>query len=156
MTDEPRPRYVRFQPPDEYTDGRTKQSYKDSVDVNRILDRAARAGGLSHLNQYGGQYADFSDFDFQDAQNRLAQGREIFAALPPELQREFGYDPSNFFDFATDPANVDRLAELFPQLARPGRQLPSVVGNPPGQGGNPPAPAGGPQQATESTTEPAP
>ena len=46
-----------------------------------------------------------------------------------EVRREFGNNPSAFFSYANDPANVDRLARLLPQIAEPGRQLPAVVRN---------------------------
>lgn len=118
----------------DYSDGRTKQSFRDSVDVNRILQRAARAGTLSHLERHGGQYGDFSNFDFFRAQNMLARARQIFEALPGEIRREFDQDPKKFFDYVNNPQNADRLAELLPQLAQPGRTMPTVARGPGGRG----------------------
>lgn len=106
-------------PPD-YSDGRTKQSFKDSCDINKILAKAQVAGSLSHFQKHGAFYGDFADFDFLDAQVRLARGKEIFAELPSEVRREFDQDPAKFFAFANDPANAGKLVDLIPGIAKPG------------------------------------
>ena len=109
-----------------YNDGRTKQSFADETDINKILKRAQKSGTISHLNQYEPRYGDFSHFDFGEAQLKLAQGREIFDALPVELRSEFSNRPGDFFDYVNNPENKDRLGELLPALAEPGRQNVSV------------------------------
>lgn len=109
----------------------TVQSHKDQADINRVLDRAKHGASLSHLLNYGGRYGDFSDFDsntFEDMQNRLSEARTIFYDLPAELRSEFGNDPGAFFSFVNNPENKDRLEEIFPALAQPGRQFPDVIG----------------------------
>ncbi len=109
-----------------YKDGRTKQSFKDECDINRILNRAQKTGTISHLANRGGEYGDFSSFDFFDAQTKLAKAREIFDELPSEMRREFENTPAKFFEFCNDPANVDRLAEVLPAIAEPGRYFPPI------------------------------
>ena len=109
-----------------YDDGRTDQGFKGSTDINRLLAKAARSGTLSHLEQYQGNYGDFSGFDFMDVQNKIARGTQIFQALPAEVRREFNQSPQEFFEFATDPNNRDRLGELLPELAKPGTQMPNM------------------------------
>ncbi len=105
-----------------YKDGRTKQSFRDETDINQILKRAQKSGTISHLNKFEGRYADFSGFDFFEAQLQLSKGAEIFDELPVELRREFNQSPAEFFDYVNDPANSERLEELLPALAEPGRQ----------------------------------
>ncbi len=105
-----------------YTDGRTKQSFKDETDINKILERAQSTGTISHLNRHEGRYGDFADFDFQQAQFMLAQGREVFDDLPSEIRNEFNQSPAQFFDYVNDPANKDDLIKKLPGLAAPGRQ----------------------------------
>ncbi len=109
-----------------FTDGRTKQSFKDETDINMILKRAQKSGTISHLNKFEARYGDFSNFDFFEAQLKLAKGGEIFDALPVELRREFNQSPADFFNYVNDPANKDRLGKLLPALAEPGRQNLSV------------------------------
>ena len=105
-----------------YKDGRTKQSFRDETDINQILKRAQKSGTISHLNKYEARYGDFSNFDFFEAQLKLAQGAEIFDALPVEIRSEFNQSSAEFFDYVNNPANKDRLHELLPALAAPGRQ----------------------------------
>ncbi len=106
-----------------YTDGRTKQSFRDECDINLIMQRAAKGGTISHLAKYEGVYADFSDFDFFEHTQKLTQGREVFDDLPAEIRREFGQSPAAFFAYVNDPANINDLAKKLPGLARPGNQL---------------------------------
>uniref|UniRef100_UPI004047F662 hypothetical protein n=1 Tax=Shewanella sp. TaxID=50422 RepID=UPI004047F662 len=122
--------------PKEYKDGRTKQSFKDETDVNKILAKHSRMGTLSHLEQWGGQYGDLTGFNFQEAQNQMAKANSMFEQLPAEIRREFRHNAEAFFEYVNDPANKDDLATKLPALAKPGTQLPNVRPT----GANPPAP----------------
>ncbi len=140
----------------EYTDGRTKQSFKDETDINKILHRAQKAGTLSHLQKYEGQYGDFSDFDFMDAQIQLTKGREIFDALPSEIRKEFSNSQAAFFEYVNKPGNAGKLRQKLPALAQPGRQNIDVSGrsapdDPPDE---PPAAPAAPPTAPEPPAEP--
>ncbi len=106
--------------------GRTKQSYKDSCDINKLLEKGAKAGGLSHLQKHGARYGDFADIDFEAMQIQLAEGRQVFNELPAEIKREFDQNPGQFFEFVTNPENSDRIAELLPKIAERGKFFPNV------------------------------
>ncbi len=110
-----------------YTDGRTKQCFKDECDIKKIMARAEKAGTISHLEKYEGMYADFSEYDFHEQTTQLTKGREIFDELPAELRTEFGQSPAKFFAYVNDPANKNELLEKLPALAAPGRQLNSTT-----------------------------
>ena len=112
---------------------RQKQSFKDQCDINRIMDKAAQTGTLSHINQYEQQYGDFADFDYEDSMNRIAEANSMFYDLPAETRNEFGNKPSAFLAFVNDPANKPRLRELLPDLAQPGKQLINPVGPTPNE-----------------------
>ncbi len=141
--------------PKEYTDGRTKQSFKDETDVNKIIARHARMGTLSHLEQWGGQYGDLAGFDFQTAQNQIAKANTMFEQLPAEVRREFHNDPAAFIEYVNDPENKDDLHVKLPALAKPGTQLPNVrpTGKNPPKDPTPPTPpnAGGATDPKEPT-----
>ncbi len=134
---------------DDYKDGRTKQSFKDETDINKILQRAQKTGTISHLNKFEGAYGDFSDFDFFESQIMLTKGREIFDALPSEIRNEFGQSQARFFAYVNDPANVDRLAQLLPALAAPGKQNISTSGNQPADAPTEPEVDASPTPTTE-------
>ena len=103
--------------PDEYTDGRTKQSFKDETDVNQIIARHTRMGTLSHLEQWGGQYGDWSDFDFQEAQNQIASAKSMFEELPSAVRNRFSNSPEQFLEYVNNPENAKDLATKLPELA---------------------------------------
>lgn len=109
-----------------YDDGRTKQSFKDSCDINKILKIAQKSGTISHLLKYDEQvYGEFTGVDLLGAYAQVSRAQEIFSDLPSEIRREFGNDALKFAGFASDPSNIDRLAKLFPALAEPGRYFPN-------------------------------
>lgn len=108
-------------------DGRTKQTFKDETDINKIIRKAQKAGTVSHLIKHGAHYGDYADVPtLLEAHERISAGQAIFDELPSELRQEFGGSQFEFFKFVNDPANVDRLQEVLPGLAAPGRQLPAV------------------------------
>lgn len=109
--------------------GRTKQSFVDECDINQIMKRAQIAGGLSHLQKYGAEYQDFAEAptDLLEAHEHLKRGEAIFSELPPEIRREFRQNPFEFFKYVNDPANSERLNELIPAIAEPGRYFPDVA-----------------------------
>lgn len=102
---------------EKYEDGRTKQSFKDETDVNQIIQKHTRMGTLSHLEQFGGQYGDMADFDFQEAQNQIAKANSMFETLPSAVRNQFANSPEEFFKFVNDPENSENLAEALPELA---------------------------------------
>ncbi len=108
--------------PTEYKDGRTKQSFKNDTDINKIMMRAEKTGTISHLTKYKGVYGDFADYDYFGNLQKLTRGREIFDELPAEIRNEFAGSPAQFFDYVNDPVNKDRIEVLLPGLAAPGRQ----------------------------------
>lgn len=119
----------RYEP--EFKDGRTKQSFKDSTDINKILAKAQKTGTISHIAAHKPEYGDFAEFDFLQAQLKLTRGREIFDELPSEVRAEFGQSPAAFFAFVNDPANVDQLERVLPEIAKPGKYFPDVSGRTP-------------------------
>lgn len=142
---------LKLKKPD-YSDGRTKQSFKDECDINQILKKAQVTGSISHLNKYGGEYADFGEFDFHEAQTMIARGRQIFEELPSEVRKDFANDPGEFFKFANDPDNIGKLKTLLPQVAEPGSYFPDVSGRNPNATMEPPLPEPT-EQAPEPTTD---
>jgi len=137
-----------------YTDGRTKQAFKDETDIKKILHRAQKAGVMTHLQQHQGSYGDFADFDFFETVIQLTKGREIFDALPSELRSEFNQSPAQFFEYVNDPKNIDELAKKLPGLAMPGRQNIDMSGKTPPD--EPKAPVEGAKAPEEPTPTPEP
>ncbi len=114
---------LALRPEKVYDDGRTKQSFKDDTDIEKIMARADKTGTISHLAKYEGVYADFSDFDFHKQNNMLTRGNSIFAELPAEIRKEFRQSPAAFFEYVNVPGNIEKLTAL----AAPGRQITQVT-----------------------------
>ncbi len=123
-----------------YDDGRTKQSFKDETDINRILQRAQKTGTISHLAKHEAQYGDFEDFDFFEQTLQITRGNQIFADLPSELRDEFHQSPQEFFKYVNDQENKAAPSRNLPELAEPGRQNMDVSGRTE-PAADPPAPA---------------
>lgn len=137
--------------------GRTKQSFKDSTDINKILQKAQKAGSLSHWQKHGAFYADLADLptDPFEAREVLNRAHEIFQEMPSEIKKEFHQDPLEFARFASDPENAGRIPQLLPELAKPGRYWPDVSPYSPPDAllGDKPAPAQPEAPAAESPPE---
>ncbi len=112
-----------------YDDGRTKESYKDSTDINKILKKAQVTGSIAHLMKYPeAVYGEFAgDCDLLTAQTRILKANTIFNDLPSEIRNEFDNDPLRFVTFCSDDENNERLAEIFPRLAEPGEYFPNPI-----------------------------
>jgi len=113
----------------DYSDGMTKQAFADSCDINKMLNKAQQTGSLAHLMKYPeAVYGEFDgEFSLLDAQQRIQRANEIFADAPSEIRREFDNDALKFVRFAGDPANNDKLRDIFPALAAPGSFFPNPV-----------------------------
>lgn len=79
--------------------GRTKQAGKDACDINQIMHRYIRQGVIEHVNQYQPQYLDTTGYDFQAAQELVANAQSMFADLPSQVRAAFKNDPAEFMDF---------------------------------------------------------
>ncbi len=129
--------------PRDYKDGRTKQSFKDVCDINKILKKAQKAGGLAHVQKYGeAVYGEFTGIDLLGHLNQVKRAQKIFDDLPSEVRREFKGDALKFAGFASEPENIGRLRVLIPAIAEPDRYFPNPVrrSEEPVVGGEPPPP----------------
>lgn len=111
-----------------YDDGRTKQAFKDATDIHKILAKAQKAGGIAHVLKYDkAVYGEFDGYDLQEAYGLIERANSIFDDLPSEVRKEFANDALAFAKYASAPENIDRLAELIPAIAEPGRFMPNPV-----------------------------
>lgn len=114
--------------PREYKDGRTKQSFKDACDINKILKKAAIKGGLSHVQKYPeAVYGEFDpELDLFVARDRIAKAEQIFMELPSEVRREFDNDAVKFVQYGKT-VGMQKLIEEIPAIAEPGNHFPNPV-----------------------------
>lgn len=161
-----------FGPITDYGESMTKQSFKDSCDINKIIKKAQVSGGLSHALKYDSAvYGEFTGVDLLGAYEQVQRAQTIFDDLPSEVRREFDNDAFKFAAYASDPANVERLPELLPAIAEPGDMRWPAPGDEPApprteevraarallaaaaSGDEPPGEGGGPDSAEGSAGE---
>lgn len=103
---------------------RTKQSFKDECDINVIMRRYQQTGELEHVRENAGRFFDASGYDFQAAQNFIADATSMFHAIPAEIRYEkFGNDPARLLDFVNNEANAAEsvaMGFLDPEKVPPG------------------------------------
>lgn len=98
---------------------RTKQSFKDECDINRIIEKyqtIENYNAVLALRGAAGRKPQFGDFsvvpDYVQAQNTIAQANEMFAALPSNIRDRFMNNPALFLDFMSNPDNKDEAIRL--------------------------------------------
>lgn len=100
--------------------GRTKQSFKDECDINKIMARFQQTGIIEFRDQNQAQYGDVTGADFQTAMLVVAEGKTMFFNLPAKVRDEFDNDPALFLEFVSDERNK-------PEMARMGLLKPEVA-----------------------------
>ena len=91
----------------------TKQASAGECDINMIMAKYQKTAVIDHFNQHNAQYGDFYGVqDYQACLDQVREANDMFAELPAVIRKRFNNDPGVFLDFATDPGNLDQLAEL--------------------------------------------
>lgn len=95
---------------------RTKRSMGPQSDINYIFNRYKRTGQLVDPAQQSNRKALWGDFtqvgDFQEMQDKIVRGKEVFEALPAHVRDRFRNDPARLVDFMTDEGNRKEAQEL--------------------------------------------
>lgn len=91
---------------------RTKQSFKDECDINRIMARYAATGTLDFVNRREAQFLDVSDIDFQNAMKIVTESREAFMTLPSAVRDRFNNDPAQLLGFLSDDSNREEAIKM--------------------------------------------
>lgn len=109
---------------------RTKQSFKDECDINRIMKRWQKTQVLEHVRDGMPSYGDFSNAtDYKTAADAVKEANEAFMQLPANVRQRVNNSPAEFLDFIGDPDNRAELVEL--GLLEPGRVAPAAGGGSP-------------------------
>lgn len=93
-------------------ESRTKQSFRDECDINRIMARYQKTGVLEFLEKREARYADVSSLDYQEACNLVAGAQSMFHELPSALRSRFDNDPAQLLAFLDNAANLQEAIDL--------------------------------------------
>lgn len=103
--------------------GRTKQSFREEVDINKIVARSRAGQIVSHVARGVPTYQDVSDVgDYKGALDMVRNADAFFQKLPAKVRAAFGNDPAAFLDATESNEGRAKLVEL--GLAKP---IPSSV-----------------------------
>lgn len=92
-------------------DSLTEQHHAIECDINKIVAQHQQSGvPLEPI--MGDDIMDYSDFDFQQAQDMLANANTLFEQVPAQIREEFDNDASKFLKFATNEKNKERMVEM--------------------------------------------
>ena len=120
--------------------GRTKQEFREECDINVLMKRYERTGVPPSARIGNPTYVDAADLpSYMEALQLVRDAHENFEALPARVRAEFQNDPQAFVQFASDPANKEKLREWglgAPVEAPPAPLEVRVVNEPAGDGGS--------------------
>ncbi len=104
------------------TDGEslTQQHFAKEADIKTIIKKHDRTGIISHVARGVAHYGDYSEVnEYRESLDIVNHANESFAELPSEVRAYFNNDAGEFFEFATDPKNEEKMVELGLKAAPP-------------------------------------
>jgi len=94
-------------------DSLTQQHMKDETDIRKIIDKYDRTGLITNVQRGIAQYGDYSEInEYREALDLVNNANASFAELPSEVRQKFGNDAGAFFEFATDPSNLEEMQKM--------------------------------------------
>lgn len=98
--------------PKTYGESKTKQSFRDEVNINSIVKKYFKTKDRSLLEAKEIFYADFSqDVDLASAYLAIDKAESNFMELSAETRAYFDNDPVKFFETFRDPDKIKNLPE---------------------------------------------
>lgn len=98
----------------------TQQHMAQEADIRHIIKKHDRTGIISHVARGVAQYGDYSQVnEYREALDIVRNASNSFMELPADIRKQFNNDPGEFFEFATDPANSEKMVELGLKAAPP-------------------------------------
>ena len=101
-------------------DSLTQQHFAKEADIKTIIKKHDRTGIISHVARGVAHYGDYSQVnEYREALDMVNSANASFGELPSELRAMFHNDAGEFFEFATNPANEEKMVELGLKAAPP-------------------------------------
>ena len=103
----------------------TQQHFALEADVKTIIKKHDRTGIINHVARGVAHYGDYSEVnEYRESLDMVNSANANFMQLPAEIRSMFENDAGAFFEFATDPANDDKMVELGLKEAPPSPSIP--------------------------------
>lgn len=91
---------------------KTQQHFKDESDINRIVNKYAETGIITHIRQQPQQYGYATSQSFTEAMQIVAEAKSNFAELPSSVRTHFNNDPAQYLDAIEDPSRNAEFVKL--------------------------------------------
>lgn len=94
-------------------EGRTKQQFRDEVNINTIMKRYRHSGIIPETRSEPGHYGDFSNIaGYDEAIEAVNNANAAFAELPSDVRTRFGNDPQELMNFMAEDGHEEEAREL--------------------------------------------
>jgi len=103
---------TRVRPTIDCGPGRTKQYMRDETNINLIMDKYQKTGLVDFVSRRQPEYMETEPVDFQNAMNTVIEAQNLFSELPSSIRKKFQNNPSEFYDFVSDPSNTEEIYNL--------------------------------------------
>jgi phage internal scaffolding protein len=91
----------------------TQQHFEKEQDVRNIIKAYDRTGLITNVARGVAQYGDYSEVnEYREALDMIMNANASFSELPAQIRQMFDNDAGAFFEFATNPANEEKMVEL--------------------------------------------
>lgn len=91
----------------------TQQQYAEDSKIQNIMRKYDSTGFFDNINRNPGRYVDISDItDIRDAMDRINEANDHFMDLPSDIRQRFKNNPTEFYEFAMNPDNMDEMVRL--------------------------------------------
>lgn len=94
---------------------RTRQEFKDECDINKIIAKAVRNGGLVTSGNFrdpsamqSGDFAALAEIDYQAVNNQRIEAEKAFLSLPSEVRDYYRNSPHRFLEAVKSPSDFDK------------------------------------------------
>lgn len=93
--------------------GRTKQSFREKVNINSIVAKHRRTGMIEHLNSKKPFYGDVTNISsYKESLETVIIAQDLFNKMSPDIRQRFKNDPNEMITFLNDPKNHEEALEL--------------------------------------------
>lgn len=94
-------------------ESKTKQSFRDKCDINKIIAKYQKTGMLRNLNNGQPFYGDVSMFkDYKQSLDKVNDATELFMKMSPTIRERFKNDPAEMIKFLENKNNLKEAQEL--------------------------------------------
>lgn len=105
----------------------TQQHFAKEADIKTIIKKHDRTGIITHLARGIAQYGDYSEInEYREALDKVNSANAAFMEIPAEIRKMFDNDAGEFFEFATNPENAEKMVEMGLAVAPPSPEMPSL------------------------------